>query len=291
MHQGPNALARGLGWFSIGLGLTELVMPRQLGRAIGVGDEHETLLPLLGLREIAAGVGVLLADDPSLGMQARVAGDMLDLALLGSALAAPGKERGRIAAATAAVAGVTALDVLCARQLGARDQRGAAKLPHLRTSLGINKPVEQLYNYWRQLENLPKIMRHLESVRDLGNGRSQWVAVGPRNMRLEWTAEITEQRPNQRIAWRSLSDSDVPTRGYVDFKAQPVDRGSIVTVELEYLPQGPAAGLISKLFGKALEQQLENDLRRWKQLMETGEIATTEGQSSGKRSVISRHLP
>jgi uncharacterized membrane protein len=292
-QDGAHSLARALGWFSIGLGLTEVLLPRKLGRAIGVGEEHATLLPLMGLREIAAGIGVLAAADPTTGVRARVAGDVLDLALLGTALASPDNERGRVAAATAAVIGVTALDVFCAAQLPAqsRSAQPTGKPGHSRTSLAINRPADQLYTYWRNLGNLPRVMQHLASVHDTGDRRSHWVAKGPAGVTVEWDAETTEETPNQRLAWRSLPGSDVPTDGYVEFKPMPAGRGTLVTLDIDYRATGPAAKLIAKLFGAALRTQLENDLRRWKQLMETGEVATTEGQPSGKRSLISRHLP
>jgi uncharacterized membrane protein len=295
-REGPYSLARALGWFSIGLGLTQLFMPRKLGRAIGVSDDRTALMPLLGVREIASGLGVLAAADPTPGMRARVAGDVIDLALLGSALAAPARrrarvseQRARVTAATVAVAGVTALDVLCALQLGSK--RAMTKPTRLRSSLAINKPAEQLYAYWRNFSNLPRVMRHLEIVREAGDRRSHWIARGPGDVKLEWDAEITEDAPNQRIAWRSLPDSDVPTEASIDFKPLPAGRGTSVTLDIQYVPRGRSAALITQLLCKALEQQIENDLRRWKQLLETGEVATTERQPHGKRSAISRNLP
>jgi uncharacterized membrane protein len=298
-RDGAHSLARALGWFSIGLGLTEVLMPRKLGRVVGVGEDHSALFPLLGLREIASGVGVLAAKDPTLGVRARVAGDMLDLALLGTALTLPDNERGRVAAATAAVVGVTALDILCAAQLPAegsgqprrrRQVTAKATAGRFRASVAINRPVAELYAYWRDIGNLPRVMQHLESVREIGERRSHWVAKGPAGATLEWDAEVTHTS-NQSIAWRSLPDSDVPTEGTVTFKPLQAGRGTIVTVDVDYQARGPIAGRIASLVGKTFEQHLQNDLRRWKQLIETGEIATTEGQPSGKRSLISRHLP
>jgi hypothetical protein len=109
-------LARALGWFSIALGLAELAAPKQLARTIGT-REYPRLLPLFGLREIGAGITILAQSDPTAGVTARVAGDVLDLAFLATELAATETERGRVAAATAAVLGVTALDVTCAIKL------------------------------------------------------------------------------------------------------------------------------------------------------------------------------
>jgi uncharacterized membrane protein len=128
-------------------------------------------------------------------------------------------------------------------------------------------------------------------VRELGNRRSHWVAKGPGDITVEWDAEITQETPNQRIAWRSLPESEVPTQGFVEFKPMPGGRGTLVTLDMQYQASGPTARTLAKLFGAALQHEIEQDLRRWKQLMETGEVATTEGQPSGKRSLISRHLP
>jgi uncharacterized membrane protein len=291
---GAHTLAKALGWFSIGLGLTELAMPRQLGRAIGVG-EQPTLLPLLGLREIASGIGILTRSDPTNGVRARVAGDLLDLALLGSAFASTRSREDRVAAATAtaAVLGVTALDVYCASSLPRvpAEVRETKRLIRVTKSIAINRPLEELYSYWRQLENLPRVMRHLESVREIDVKQSRWIAAGPAGSRVEWDAEITTDRPNQLIAWQSRG-ADVPNQGFVEFKRLPADRGTVVTVHLQYAPPtGRLGATIAKLFGRAPEQEIEIDLRRWKQLMETGEVATTEGQPSGKRSAISRQLP
>jgi uncharacterized membrane protein len=289
-QDGAGSLARALGWFSIGLGLTEVLIPRKLGRAIGVGDEHATLLPLLGLREIASGIGVLAADDPGPGIRARVAGDVVDLALLGTALASPDNERGRVAAATAAVVGVTALDVLCAVQTATQTSSATNRPGRARASLAVNLPADQLYSHLRNFGNLARVMQHLD-VRETTERRSHWIARGPAGLTLEWDAEITQESQNQRIAWRSLPNSDVPTKGSVELTPVSGGRGTIVTLEVEYRASGPVAKTVSKLFGAAFQQELENDLRRWKQLMETGEVATTEGQPSGRRSLISRHLP
>lgn len=117
MQYAPGiSLARCLGWFSIGLGLAEVLCHRPLSRMIGVHD-HPTLMPLLGMREIASGVGILAEGRPTEWLWSRVVGDMVDLGLLGAALASSNGNRGRVAAATAMVAGVTALDTICCTQL------------------------------------------------------------------------------------------------------------------------------------------------------------------------------
>lgn len=148
-------------------------------------------------------------------------------------------------------------------------------------SYTIGRPAEELYRYWRNLENLPRFMTHLESVRDLGGGRSHWVAKGPLGMRVEWDAEIHNEEPYRIIAWRSLPGSEVDTAGSVHFEEAPADRGTVVRVVLKYDPPAARAGaLVARLFGEAPEQQIQEDLRRFKRIMEAGEAPTTAGQAS-----------
>jgi uncharacterized membrane protein len=272
----PQRVARGLGWFSVGLGLAEVAAPGALATLIGV-PERRGLLRLLGVREIASGLGILTQRRPAGWLWSRVAGDAMDLALLGMAFRAEGSAKGRVAAATAAVGAVAALDAAAARELA-----GGAPL-RVRRSVTVNRPVEEIYGFWRRLENLPRVMRHLEAVQSTGDGRSHWVAKGPAGRRVEWDAEIVEDQPNARIAWRSVEGAQVSNAGVVQFRPGPGARGTRVTVELEYAPPGGALGaLVAKLFGEAPEQQLYEDLRRFKQVMETGEVVSNEGPS-GRR--------
>ncbi|MBV8907001.1 MAG: cyclase/dehydrase, partial [Acidobacteriia bacterium] len=184
-------LARGLGWFSIGLGAAELFAPKQVGKLIGVRN-HQTLIRMMGAREIAAGIGVLTEDHPSTSMTARVSGDALDLALLGAGLISSDSKKGRVIAATAAVAGVTALDILCRKQLS----NGASASPngHKRSiqTVAINRSPEECYQLWRDFANLPRFMRHVESIEVLDDRRSHWVVRGPGGSSIEWDAEITD---------------------------------------------------------------------------------------------------
>lgn len=146
----------------------------------------------------------------------------------------------------------------------------------------INQPVEKLYSYWRDLENLPTFMEHLESVRTLDDRRSHWKAKAPMDLSVEWDAEIVEDRPNELIAWTSVADADVQNSGFVRFKPAPGDRGTEVKVVLEYSPPGGAlTAAVAKLFGEEPEQQVGDALSKFKQLMEAGEIATVEGQPQG----------
>jgi uncharacterized membrane protein len=148
-------------------------------------------------------------------------------------------------------------------------------------SVTINQPIEMLYRFWRNLENLPQFMRHLESVEKITDTISHWRAKGPAGMVLEWNAEIFNEIPDKLIAWRSLEGADVVSAGSVNFASEP-SRGTRVTVHLQYSPPGGKVGAaLAKLFGGDAETDIREDLRRFKQLLETGEVPTTTGQSRG----------
>lgn len=155
----------------------------------------------------------------------------------------------------------------------------------------INQPPDALYRFWRNFEHLPRFMRHLDSVQVIDNRRSHWVAKAPLDMQVQWDAEIVEERENEYIAWRSVENADIPNSGEVRFMKAPGDRGTEVYVSLTYQPPaGKLGAAVAKLFGEEPKQQISDDLRRFKQLMETGEIATVEGQPSGRRSIVQRAL-
>ena len=272
-------LARGLGWFSIGLGLAEVLAPRAIANISGVSNRSTGLIRLYGLREIASGITIFAQKNPAAGVWSRVAGDMLDLASLGAAVTSPGANKGRVAFATANVLAVTALDVMCAKQLSSN---GSNHGIHASGSCIVNSTPDEVYEFWRKFENLPRFMRHLESVEDLGGGRSHWVAKGPAGMHVEWDATIVADDPGKVITWRSLEDADVDNAGAVRFEAAPGGRGTIVRVNLEYSPMGGVIGsAFAKLFGEEPEQQMDDDLRRFKQVMEVGEVVVSEATLLG----------
>jgi uncharacterized membrane protein len=151
-------------------------------------------------------------------------------------------------------------------------------------SILIEKPPEELYRFWRNLENLPKFMRHLESVKEIDNKHSHWVAKAPAGQTVEWKAEIINEVENELIGWRSLV-GDVSNAGSVQFRRAPDGSGTELKVELQYNPPGGTVGaLFAKLFGEEPSQQIEEDLRRFKQLMETGELTITEAQAPADKS-------
>lgn len=271
--------ARRLGFFSLGLGFAQLVAAGPLARLIGLRDNRRSRAALraIAAREIASGVGLLAKPESSSYLWARVAGDVMDLALLGDSLTSRPASRARVALAGAAVLGIAALDVLSAASLSRNGSVQKLVLPiHVVKSITINCAPETVYLFWRDLQNLPRFMAHLESV-EVQNGTSVWRAKAPAGLSVEWQAEITLDRPNQAIAWRSLEGALVPNRGVVRFSLAPGGRGTEVQVELKYDPPGGAvAAAIAKLFGQEPSQQIAGDLRRLKQLLETGGVVHSD---------------
>jgi uncharacterized membrane protein len=154
----------------------------------------------------------------------------------------------------------------------------------IRETLTINKPRTEVYAFWRNVENLPQFMHHLQSVTVTSDQRSHWVARAPRGLTtLEWDAETTEDRENELIAWRSLPDADVDNQGVVRFQDAPDGRGTEVHVSIQYRPPAGAIGdALARLLNPISSQLIKEDLRRFKRLLETGEIPTTEGQPTGR---------
>lgn len=286
-----EGLALALGWFSIGLGLAEVLAPRQVAEFIGVKD-NRTLFRFLGAREIASGIGILTQPRPAGWLWSRVAGDIMDLALLSTGLDSDNPGRTRTSAAVAAVLGVTALDLFTSQRMSRSANGNGAAAPFRRTSrqrsgqpsgihvaeaVTVNRPVEEIYDFWHDFKNLSRFMTHLASVEATGSSRTHWTALGPAGIKAEWDAETVEDRPNELIAWRSLPGGDVDNAGSVRFSTAPGDRGTEVVVDLRYDPPGGIVGAtLAKLFGEAPEQLISRDLRAFKQLMEVGEVVNSD---------------
>jgi uncharacterized membrane protein len=276
-------LARALGLFGVGVGLTQLLAPRAVARAIGLKDDNRNRKTILafGVREMASGIGLLTQPGSASFAWGRVAGDALDLAVLGKALTSRRNGQSRVAAATAAVLGVTILDIVAGMKLSrsaneaAREQRSERGI-RVRKAITVTSSPQEAYDVWRNFENLPLFMAHLESVRVMDQRRSYWKARAPLGAAVEWVAEISEDRPNELIAWRSLEGA-VPNSGQVRFVPAPGNRGAEVHVELTYDPPGGIIGAtIARLFGEEPSQQLDGDLRRFKQVLEIGEVVHSD---------------
>jgi uncharacterized membrane protein len=162
---------------------------------------------------------------------------------------------------------------------------------HVIKSVTINRPRQEVYEFWRDLEHLPTFMIHLEAVTSSGDRRSHWIANAPAG-RLEWDAEIIEDRHGVSIAWQSLEGSDVATGGSVRFTDAPADRGTEVHVDLHYdPPTGRAGAMVARLFGEEPHEQLRDDLRRFKQVMETGEVVRSDGSLEGAGQGSTKQRP
>jgi uncharacterized membrane protein len=288
-------LAEGLGWLGLGLGVAAVAAPRAIAGVLGVKntDSTRSILRVVGLREVVSGAGILTQPRPAGWLWSRVAGDLLDLALLLAAMTSPRARRTRVLSATAAVAGVTALDLLASRRLSEGDGAAAGDRPlgavTVRKTIAINRAADELYRFWRDASNLPRFMSDLESVQVTGDRRSHWKARGPAGVGVEWDAELTEDRPGELIAWRSLAGSPVDHAGTVRFERAPGGRGTLVAVETRYTPPGGAlTGTVAWLMGQAPGQQVQENLRRFKQLMETGEITVSEGALGGGARPLER---
>lgn len=141
----------------------------------------------------------------------------------------------------------------------------------------VNRSPQQVYDFWRNLENLPKFMRHLETVEMTGENTSHWKARGPAGVTLEWDAEMVADYPGQLILWRSVGEAAMPNEGTVEFREAPGERGTELKVSIRYYPPGGSAGhAAAKLTNAISAQQIEEDLKRLKQILETGETATAE---------------
>ncbi len=184
----------------------------------------------------------------------------------------------------AAVAGVTVADVVASAWLG----RTGGPIS-VTEAITVNRPPDDVYRAWRDFEALPRFMTHLESVQETGERRSHWKAKGPAGRTVEWDAEIVEDRPGELIAWRSLPDAGVENSGWIRFATAPQGRGTEVTAKLLYTPPaGRVGATIAKLLGEEPATQAADDLRRFKQVMETGEVVRSE--STPGSHALGQHL-
>jgi uncharacterized membrane protein len=292
-------LARGLGWASLALGLPQTAAPGRFAKAIGVRDDAESRLwnIAVGLREHAAAAGILLVEwpRPVTTLWARVGGDVMDLTLLANAWRSKREHTGRLAGAIAAVIGISMADIYAAvmmsripEQAPEQERHGT----HVKAAVTVRRSREDVYRFWHDFHNLPTFMGHLESVQVTGEGRSRWKAHGPAGRSVEWDAEVIDDRPNEMIAWRSIDGAGIDNQGSVRFLTAPGDRGTEIHVSLDYsAPGGPLAVAVAKMLGEEPQQQVKDDLRRFKQVVETGQVVRSEGTPEGthtRRLVLQR---
>ncbi len=203
----------------------------------------------------------------------------------GGALVLLGLRQGSLRGALTALAGGGLIYRGVTAQTGIQDTLGMNNSIKVEKTVTIsNKSPEELYRFWRNFENLPRFMKHIKHISVINDKRSHWITTAPMGGSVEWDAEIINEQENRLIAWASVEGADIDNSGFVRFQPAPDGRGTEVKVVIEYNPPGGAVGdAIAKLFGEEPKQQIGDELRRFKMLMEAGEIATVEGQPSGRK--------
>ena len=283
-------LARGLGWFSIALGVAELLAPRVVTRVLGA-QGHESLVRTYGVREIGTGLGILASNDPAPWIWGRVGGDALDVAAVAAAFQGPRK--GRVLVALAALASVTALDVMCGEQLSrdrgkvgrtGRDVGAGSDASEVERSITIGKSAEELYRRWRDPQTLAKVMAHFATVHASDNGRLHWRMDSPLGQSLDWDTEAVDDRPGEASGWRSLPGARAPSEGSIRFRPATGGRGTVATLRIRFDPPGGLVGeAVAKFLGGLVPATIaDKTLHRFKSLVETGEIPTTERQPTAR---------
>ena len=289
-HRAPSSdtemerLARALGWFSLGLGLAQIAAPSKVAQLIGVDDDDATItmMRVVGAREIASGIGILTQPKPTPWLWARVGGDAMDLTLLKSAMESPRANRNRVATATTAVLGIAAVDALCGTRLTAEPDAPnqsaiQSSAVHATSAVTVNAPIDMVYGYWEGFQNLPRFMSDFASVQVSGNRQSRWSLTAPAGISVDWEVEITETTPNEQIAWRTSEGSHLEASGFVRFRTAPANRGTEVLFDARFDPPGGELGRkVAGFFADALGTKIGNDLRRFKQLVELGEIVHSD---------------
>ena len=268
-------LAKLLGWFSVGLGMAEIVAPGRVADLIGA-RKNGNLVRSLGAREVANGLAILNQPRTAAWVWARVGGDLVDLALLAAALKSRRSRRKRLIAAAAAVGGVTALDVLCSHRLS------QPAIPiQITRSITIGRAAQELYERWQT--SLPQIMEHFAEVHLAGGGRAHWVICLPVGGTIEWDSEVVERRPGEFLGWKSVAGATLGSEGSVSFSAAPRDLGTEVTLHLSLRPPGGGLGeKIVKVLRLVPAMVAEKALRRFKSLVEAGEVPSLERNPSAR---------
>jgi uncharacterized membrane protein len=281
-----------LGWFSLGFGLVEVLAPRTLLNLIGIKDHdaNVTLTRVMGVREIFSGIGIFVEPRPVTWIQARIAGDGMDIALLSRALTSEqAKNQNSVIAALLSVLAITAMDIAADQILTHKHSQVVSGVMEdgvmrVRKSITVNRPIAEVYAFWRNFENLPRFMSHIQSVKVLGNGQTRWTAQSPDGNALEWEAALVGDTPNEMIAWQAVEGGEMRTSGIVQLRPAPGNRGTEVLIDLEYEPPlGKLGTMFSRLFGSHPEQMIRDELHMFKQIIETGEVVRSDGAVPGQK--------
>lgn len=271
--------ARLHGILGLGLGLVMLASTRSFARWIGVhpSEQEVTVIRAVGLRGLVTSAGLLLTGDTR-WRAARIMGFLGDIGLLSMTASDAGLRRrltrhpvdaARVRQVRTWLIGIVAIELGAALIRRGTAGRSGRRPIRVRQSITIHRPVEEVYRFWRDLENLPRFMRHLEAVEVADDRHSHWRAAGPAGTSVEWDARIEEDRPGERISWRSEEDAEVPNEGTVTFRPARRAEGTEVVVELEYRPPGGRVGAaVASLLGEEPSRQTRDDLRRLKDVLE-----------------------
>lgn len=280
------ALVKGLGVASLGLGVSEILAPGKIAALAGVDENSRSrsIIRSLGVRECGHGAALLTGPDKL--VWTRVAGDVLDVAFLGAGVLrrGPGRRRRGIitAAALTAIGGADLYAALRTSRGEPARHSGGRRHRTLRAAVTVMRSPEYVYGFWRNLENLPDFMYHLQSVTTADDGRSHWIANSPVGQPVQWDAQIVEDLPGKKIAWQSLPGSGIENSGCVEFTPDHSGKGTEVRVTLAYqMPGGALGKAAATLLGESPEQQVNDDLRRFKQIMETGQVLRSDGSPEG----------
>ncbi|MEX0744320.1 MAG: SRPBCC family protein [Phycisphaeraceae bacterium] len=236
----------------------------EAGSRVNVGLAERASSALVGLVLVGTGLAMLLRGRAMLGLGAAVSG--ATLTYRGVSGHCPGYQALGVGPAQSTVG-----------------SHPLNRFIHVHDRLRINRSAAELYAHWHDLENLPSLMRHLRHVEKLDNGWSRWSIAGPGGRSVQWDAKIVEDRPNEMIAWRSADDAAVPNHGHVRFESIPHGWGAIAEVSLSYRPPAGVVGqMVAAALGESPRQQLHEDLRRFKRIMEAGETPSSAEQPRGR---------
>ena len=294
-----RTLATMFGGISAGIGTWYVVAPEHFLETIGAPPKARrvAVTRLVGAQELGVASALFMDGRAAPWLTSRVIGDVLHGAMLALAWRSPDVDRNKMSLVWGAWAMITAADaaaVLIANQTertgaafdeptGSSEGALAVADGDVHGSVTIKAEPRAVYDFWRRLENLPRFMKHLEHVEEFDDRRSHWVARAPLGTEVEWDAEITDDVPGERIAWSSTQGSQIWNAGEVTFQRAPGDRGTEVHVRLEYAPPGgPVGAAIARLLGEEPKNQIKGDLRRLKQVIETGEVIVSEAVAGGR---------
>jgi uncharacterized membrane protein len=275
-----------LGWFSLGLGLAEVLTPKGVAKAAGLPEESRHTVRAFGAREIVSGIGMFSRRVQPAASWSRVVGDVLDLSVLGKSLFKANSSKAKLGISSAAVLGVTVLDILASMKETPALNGYSGKNPlELEEALAINKSPEELFTYWRDLSNLPNFMSFLDTVVELDPQKSHWKTKEVAGKSIEWKSVIKREVKNETIEWETDEGSDISHSGSVTFRRLPRGHGTEVRLKMQFAPKAGAIAPtgLSSVLSFIGEEKVRNDLKRFRQLIETGEIATTRGQPAGRQ--------